>query len=79
MMMKIRLSELRKIVAEEVDRMIRRSAGFCMGSGVGGSTGSSINFPPPGLGDDSEETKYEKEQEDGQFATRVEKRRPRKG
>jgi len=70
--MKIRLSELRKIVAEEVDKMIRRSNGA-------GATGSGTNFPPPGLGDDSEETKYEKEQESGQFATRVEKRHPGKG
>jgi hypothetical protein len=75
--MRIRLSELRKLVAEEVDRLVRNSAGFGGIAGIAGRGRGSAELPPLGLGDEEEQEKerYGKEQEEEQFATRVEKRR----
>ena len=54
--MKIKLSELRKIIREEVGRMYTiDNAGF--GTGQGGVSGLKRHkeLPPPGLGDEGEE------------------------
>lgn len=74
--LKITLKELRRIIAEEVDRAVRRSAGFGGGAGLAGRGRGSIEFPPIGLGDEVEqEETYGKEQEKSQFAVRVDSRR----
>jgi len=75
--MKIKLIDLRRLIAEEVDRVVRRSAGFCNGAGIGGRGRGSIEIPPLKLGDETEEEKegYAKEQEKSQFAARVDSRR----
>jgi hypothetical protein len=75
--MRITLSELRKIIAEEVDRAVRRSAGFGGSAGVGGRGRGSSELPPLGLGDEEqqEEERYGKEQQKNQFAVRVDDRR----
>lgn len=78
--MRIKLGILRRLIAEEVDRMIRNSAGFCGMGGVSGNGQGSIESAPPGLGDEGEqeeqeENQYGKEQEKSQFAVRVDDRR----
>lgn len=76
--MKISMAALRELIAEEVDRAVRRSAGFCMGSGLGGRARGSIEVPPLPLGDEKdveEDERYGKEQEKSQFAARVQKLR----
>lgn len=73
---KITLENLRSIIREEVDRLVRRSAGFGGISGIGGRQRGSIEIPPLGLGDEeNQEKEYGKEQEKSQFEPRVEKRR----
>lgn len=71
------MKELKKLIAEEVDRLVRRSAGFYMGSGLAGRARGSIEVPPLGLGDEESEEDggHGKEQEKSQFAARVEKKR----
>ncbi len=76
MKMRIELTLLRRLIAEEVDRMIRRSAGFGGVAGIGGRGRGSPELPPPDLGDEEEqEEKYGKEQQKNQFAVRVDSRR----
>ena len=74
--MKITIRELRQIISEEVDRMIRNSAGFGGSAGVGGA-GIRSSEAPPGLGDaeyqEKENEDYE-EQEKSQFAQRIRSR-----
>lgn len=71
---------LKRFINEEVDRMIRRSAGFSGVAGIGGRGRGSSELPPLGLGDEQEEQEenYGKEQEKSQFAVRVDDRRNRK-
>ena len=77
--MKINLDVLRKFISEEVDRLVRRSAGFGGSAGIAGRGRGSVELPPLGLGDEAEQEKekerYGKEQEKEQFAARVDKRR----
>lgn len=74
--MRITLSELRRIIAEEVDRAVRRSAGFGGSAGIAGRGRGSSELPPLGLGDEEqEEERYGKEQQKNQFAVRVDSRR----
>ena len=72
-MLKMKLSDLRKLIREEVDRTVRRSAGFSGVAGIGGRGRGSSEVPPLGLGDEEqqEEERYGKEQEKNQFAIRV--------
>jgi len=73
--MKITLAKLRKIVKEEVDRLVRRSAGFGGSAGIAGRQRGTPEMPPPGLGTDESENKEDEEgQEFNQFAVRVAKR-----
>lgn len=73
--MKIRLSELRRMIHEEVDRFVRNSAGF-IGGGVGQST-PNLNPIMASLGDEGneddveEETKDERTSPKTQLAARV--------
>jgi hypothetical protein len=77
--MKISLSELRRIIREEVGRMYTiDNAGF------GGMGGASLaqrnkNVPLPGLGDEGEEEQetHGEEQEKPQWTVRVRNREPR--
>jgi hypothetical protein len=73
--MRIKLSELKRIIAEEVDRAVRRSAGFCGGLGLGGRARGSIEVPPLGLGGSEEEDEegHGKEQEKRQLTARLER------
>jgi hypothetical protein len=75
--MRLTLGELRNFIAEEVDRLVRRSAGFSGIAGLGGRARGSIELPPLNLGDEEqqEERGYGKEQEKSQFAPRVDSRR----
>lgn len=75
--MRLTLSELRRIIAEEVDRAVRRSAGFGGSAGIAGRGRGSAELPPLGLGDEEEqeEERYGKEQQKNQFAVRVDTRR----
>lgn len=70
--MKIRMSNLRKMIREEVERNLRWSAGISADGAKLNKPSKGINYGvPPGLGSDSgdendidkenEETKYEKE------------------
>lgn len=70
---KIRLEVLRKLVSEEVERNMMRTAGIVGGGGTGSSRFRSPGLP--GLGDEEEKVDddYE-EQEPGQIAARVSKR-----
>ena len=81
--MRIKLSLLRRLIAEEVDRLVRRSAGFGGIAGTGGRGRGSAELPPLGLGDEGdeqEEERYGKEQQKNQFAVRVDdKRRSKAG
>jgi hypothetical protein len=68
------------LIREEVDRLVRRSAGFFMGAGIAGHQRTGTVQTPPGLGDDDgelpkENEEYDKEQEKPQWFARVEKRR----
>ena len=74
---KITLNELRRLIAEEVDRLVRRSAGFGGIAGIGGRCRGSIETPPLGLGEETEqeEETHGKEQEKSQFAVRVDGKR----
>lgn len=72
--MKIKLRDLRKLIREEVDRAVRRSAGFGGIAGIGGRGRGSPEIPPQNLGDEEqqeEEERYGKEQEKSQLAVRV--------
>lgn len=77
--MRLKLSDLRRIISEEVERMVRRSAGFGGVAGVGGRGRGTPELPPLGLGDEEqqEEENYGKEQEKSQFAVRVDSRKLR--
>ena len=70
------LNDLKKFIAEEVDRLVRRSAGFSGIAGIAGRGRGSPELPPLGLGDegDQEDDNYGKEQEKSQFAARVDSR-----
>ena len=62
--MKIRLSELRRIIREQVGTMV-----FVHNAGFGGMGGvsrliSNKEVPPPGLGDEGEEEQQSHEQEE---------------
>lgn len=77
--MRITLSELRKIVREEVGRMYTiDNAGF---GGMGGvsTLQRNKNVPLPGLGDEGEEEQetHGEEQEKPQWTVRVRDREPR--
>ena len=64
--MRITLSELKKIIREEVERNMRWSAGFFMGGNIGKGRKGTI-VPPPGLGagaDDEEQEYYGKEEQE---------------
>lgn len=79
--MRISLKHLREIIAEEVDRLVRRSAGFGGIAGIAGRGRGSAEFPPQQLGDEQEledEERYGKEQEKTQFAPRVDGQRKRR-
>ena len=72
--MKIRLSELRRMIREEVERNMLRTAGFFMGNLSRPSKG--INYMPlPGLGattekeNDIDTGEYEEEEEEFQGRT----------
>jgi hypothetical protein len=66
---------LKLLIAEEVQRAVRRSAGFGGSSGVGGRGRGSIEVLPTGLGSEEEvEEEYGKEQQKNQFAARVSNR-----
>lgn len=74
----ITLGELKRIIAEEVDRAVRRSAGFGGIAGIAGRGRGSAEIPPTGLGDEQqqqEEERYGKEQQKNQFTIRVDDRR----
>ena len=77
-LMKITISELRRIIREEVGRMYTiDNAGF---GGMGGASmlQRNKNVPLPGLGDEGEEEKeYGEEQEKPQWTVRVRDREPR--
>jgi hypothetical protein len=74
--MKLKLSDLRRMIFEEIDRLVRRSAGFGGSSGLGGRGKGSIEVHPFGLGDEEhQEEEYGKEQQKNQFAPRVDGRR----
>lgn len=79
--MKISIKDLKKIIAEEVDRLVRSTAGFSGVAGVAGRGRGSIELPPQGLGDEEtqEEKRYGKEQQKNQFAVRVDSRRGKAG
>jgi hypothetical protein len=79
--MKIRLSTLRQIIREEVQRNMRWLAGFGGGMGASGRSHDGSELRPEHLGDESqaeeENLDYGKEQEEKQFTVRVDDRRPR--
>lgn len=71
------ITSLRQFIAEEIDRLVRRSAGFGGIAGIAGRGRGSAELPPLKLGDEEEqeEERYGKEQEKSQFAVRVDDRR----
>jgi hypothetical protein len=77
--LKISLKALRKIISEEIDRLVRRSAGFSGSAGIAGRGRGSSEIPPLGLGDEEqqEEERYGKEQQKNQFSVRVDSRKTR--
>ena len=62
--MRITINELRKLIREEVDRLVRRSAGFGGGAGLAGRARGSIEHQPIGLGDEEEQQENGKEQQE---------------
>lgn len=60
--MKIKIKDVRKIIREEVERMIRRSAGFGGILGIGGRNKGSSELSPQGLGDEEEENGKEQQE-----------------
>ena len=61
--MKISLFDLRKLIREEVDRLVRRSAGFMGGLGLSNKPQDHSEITPKGLGDEDihdEEEQQEK-------------------
>lgn len=72
-----KIDALRIFISEELDRLVRRSAGFGGIAGIAGRGRGSAELPPLGLGDEEEqeEERYGKEQEKNQFAARVNSRR----
>jgi hypothetical protein len=62
---------IRKLVKEEVDRFVRRSAGmFQTGMGMGRGIGAN-DLAPPGLGDEEEyeqQGEYEQKQDEREFS-----------
>jgi hypothetical protein len=77
--MKITLRDLRRIIAEEVQRNMRWTAGFGGGMGASGRSHDGSEIRPDHLGDEEtdQEESYGKEQEEKQFAVRVDDRRKR--
>lgn len=71
---------LKRLIKEEVDRLVRSTAGFSGVAGIGGRGRGSAEVPPHGLGDEDqqEEDQYDKEQEKSQFAVRFDNSRGRK-
>lgn len=72
--MLITINDLRRLIREEVDRLVRRSAGFSGGTGLAGRARGSIEHLPIGLGDEEKQQEngeeYEQE-EKSQFVPRV--------
>jgi len=69
--MKLKVKDLRKIIREEVERMVRRSAGFVGSLGISSRNRGSVEFPPQGLGDEEKEEEINgKEQQENQFEHR---------
>lgn len=66
--MKISLRTLRRLIREEVERCVLRSAGMVGGGGVSRLMRHK-EMPPPGLGDEEEETigDYEEEEKWSQW------------
>jgi hypothetical protein len=62
--MKLKVSDIRKIIREEVERMIRRSAGFGGVLGISSKNISNTEILPPGLGDEEKEEENGKEQQE---------------
>ena len=80
--MRLKLNDLRRIIREEVDRAVRRSAGFSGVAGLGGRARGSFEITPPRLGDEEDQEEngeHGKEQEKSQFAARVDSRRRASG
>ncbi len=61
--MKIKIKDVRKIIREEVERMIRRSAGFVGSLDIGGRNKGNAELSPQGLGDEEEEENGKEQQE----------------
>ena len=78
--MRTTLRLLKELISEEVDKLVRSTAGFSGAAGIGGRGRGSAEIPPLGLGDEEqqEEDQYGKEQEKSQFSFRVDSRRGRK-
>ena len=76
--MKIKLSELRRIIREQVGTMVYiHNAGFGGQGGVSRLTRHK-ELPPPGLGDEGEEEKQsheQEEQEEFQWTVRARERK----
>jgi len=74
------LTLLKRLIREELDRLVRSTAGFSGVAGIGGRGRGSSELPPLGLGneDQQEEDQYGKEQEKSQFSVRVDSSRGRK-
>ena len=74
--MKISLSELKKIIREEVERNLRWSAGYFGGDLSNPQKG--INYVPlQGLGSSTEEDKIEKYEEEEEFERNITNRERR--
>lgn len=70
--MKISLRTLRRLIREEVERCVLRSAGMVGGGGVSRLMRHK-EMPPPGLGDEEEKTTgdYEEEEKWSQWTVDV--------
>lgn len=68
------LGDLRQIIFEEVQRNMRWTAGFGGSAGIAGRGRGSIEQPPPGLGGKEEQSKEHGEEEEWQFAVKVDRR-----
>ena len=75
--LRITIGELRLLIREQVDRLVRRSAGFGGEAGIAGRGRGSIELPPISLGDEErqEEETHGEQQVKCQFSVRVDSRR----